>query len=278
MAKKKKRRPQQKVARRRSAVRRYDPKKVALTCAPVLFALVAIGTLTWDIRGYVSESPRFSIETIGVVGNRQLTRAELLNTAAVAEGQSIFDVRPRDVQRALEKLPRVHSARVTLDYPGSVTITVSERWPIALIDLGEMYEIDGERVLIAPYRVGVSPEGPIVSGIDKQREWRCGDTVAEPGVSKAISLWRTFQPGPLADALKVSEIDVRDPKNLVMTLARRSYVIRWGDAGWKEKLETLETLWAQTDGLTNPREPKAYIDLRYALPMTDGGRGSIPTL
>ena len=77
MAKKKKRRPQQKVARRRSAVRRYDPKKVALTCAPVLFALVAIGTLTWDIRGYVSESPRFSIETIGVVGNRQLTRAEL---------------------------------------------------------------------------------------------------------------------------------------------------------------------------------------------------------
>jgi cell division septal protein FtsQ len=275
---KKKRRAQQKVARRRSAVRRYDLKKVALACAPVLLALVVIATLTWDIRSYVSKSPRFSVETIEVVGNRQLTRAELLNAAAVAEGQSSFDVRPGSVQRALEKLPRVHSARIGLDYPSRVNITVSERWPIALIDLGKMYEIDGERVLIAPYRVGVSPEGPIISGISRPGEWRCGDTVAEPGVAKAISLWRTFQPGPLADVLKVSEIDVSDPRNLVMTLARRSYVIRWGDADWKEKLERLVTLWAQTDGLTGSREPKAYIDLRYALPMTDGSRGSIPTL
>jgi cell division septal protein FtsQ len=84
----------------------------------------------------------FYIYDVQLNGTRNLTAAEIQQASGVM-GYNIFFVNPRDVERAVAKLPEVKAVRVNTTVPNHVTIDIDERKPEMTWLLGnEIYWVD----------------------------------------------------------------------------------------------------------------------------------------
>ncbi len=114
------------VAVRRGAGRRRLHRVVAVAGAlgVVVCAVVAV------------RSPLLAVRHLGVAASPHLDRAALLGAADLRDGMPMVDVDEAAAQRRLRALPWVATARVTRDWPGTVTLSVTERTPVAQVRVG----------------------------------------------------------------------------------------------------------------------------------------------
>lgn len=114
------------VRARRIAVRRAKGRKrliwVAIAAAILLVLVGAIAVLA---------SSLFDVRTIEVQGAVYTDKADLSAIVDHLRGEAILLVDTRQVERELEKIPWVESARVTTHFPHSVFIDIRERKAIA---------------------------------------------------------------------------------------------------------------------------------------------------
>jgi cell division protein FtsQ len=85
------------------------------------------------LRNFVWENPDYFLREINVSTDGALTREQVLNAAGVAEGRNIFTVDLAQARSAIEKMPQVESAVVQRQLPNRMTVTVTERRPIAWV-------------------------------------------------------------------------------------------------------------------------------------------------
>ncbi len=105
-------------------------------CKVVLFAGIA-GAL-WiggkeALRNFVWENPDYFLREINVATDGALTREQVLSAAGLAEGRNIFTVDLAEARSAIEKMPQVESAVVQRQLPNRMSVTVTERRPIAWV-------------------------------------------------------------------------------------------------------------------------------------------------
>jgi cell division protein FtsQ len=114
------------VRARRIAVRRAKGRKrliwVAIAAAIVLVLVGAVAVLA---------SSLFDVRTIDVQGAVYTDPAELSAIVDGLRGEAILLVDTRQVERRLESIPWVESARVSTQFPHRVFIDIRERKPIA---------------------------------------------------------------------------------------------------------------------------------------------------
>lgn len=114
------------VRARRIAVRRAKGRKrliwVAIAAAIVLVLIGAIAVLA---------SSLFDVRTVEIQGAVYTDKAQLAAIVDNVRGEAILLVDTRQVERDLEKIPWVESARVTTSFPHTVLIDIRERKAIA---------------------------------------------------------------------------------------------------------------------------------------------------
>lgn len=105
-------------------------------CKVILFGMIAGGL--WfggkeGLRRFVWENPDYFLKEINFTTDGALTREQVLNTAGIAEGRNIFTVDLAETRAAIERMPQVENAVVQRQLPNRMTVTVSERRPIAWV-------------------------------------------------------------------------------------------------------------------------------------------------
>lgn len=105
-------------------------------CKIVLFGMIAVGL--WfggkeGLRQFVWENPDYFLREINFTTDGALTREQVLNAAGVAEGRNIFTVDLAETRAAIERMPQVEGAVVQRQLPNRMTVTVTERRPIAWV-------------------------------------------------------------------------------------------------------------------------------------------------
>lgn len=108
---------------RRHGTRRRRRIVLALVC-PVL--LVVIG---W----FILHSPWLSAQAITVRGSAHTPVQRVVSVAGLAGHPPLIDVNPGQVAARLEHLPWVASAAVARHWPDGVSITITERRPVAVV-------------------------------------------------------------------------------------------------------------------------------------------------
>lgn len=103
-----------------------------------LILVTSIGVGAWiggkeTLRRFVWENPDYYLHDIGFTTDGALTREQVLNTADLAEGRNIFTVDLAKARAAIEQLPQVESAVVQRQLPNRMSVTVTERRPIAWV-------------------------------------------------------------------------------------------------------------------------------------------------
>jgi cell division septal protein FtsQ len=109
--------------------------------------VVAGAALALHGREWLEVIPAFHVTTVTVSGIERLSEAEVLASAAVEPGQSIFgDLAP--VEQRLREAPLVADVRVQRRFPDALEVQIRERVPIAVVPMPHLVAVDMEGVLL----------------------------------------------------------------------------------------------------------------------------------
>lgn len=190
--------------------------------ACVLAVLGGAIALVWETASFLHHDPRFTISSgsdIQIVGNSQLTRADLLSVFGLDIGRNIFHVPLQRRRAALEQIPWVESASVMRILPDQIRVAVAERTPIAFAEVnGQIELVDAAGVLLemSPQQMAAKHYAfPVVTGVNP------GETPAARAAR--MQLYQRFlhdlDAGGANISAQFSEIDLSDPEDVKATVA-----------------------------------------------------------
>lgn len=164
----------------------------------VTIAVIAFGF--WMVR-----SPFLSVSSIDVFGAVRSNPAEALSGLGMGVGTPTIDVDGGAIERAIEADPWIASAEVSVRWPGSITITVTEHDPVAPVRTGSGWML----VSLASTVLEPAPSPPgdsAVIDIDLGPV-SVGDVIENPMVRGAVSFIAALRPDLVAGAVLYSEGD-----------------------------------------------------------------------
>jgi cell division protein FtsQ len=213
----------------------------------LLAGLAAIGVAGWG----ATRTQLFEMRTLHVSGNRHLTDAEVARLAGLSRSTNVLWLRGDAVAHRIERDPWVLRARVTRSLPATVSVSIQERRPVALVESGRsLLVVSGDGVVLGQARASARLPVIHVPGARLAVGTRLRGTPAELVVARSL---------PAAVRGRVQRI--MTPNNGGLTLILRSGVrVLYGDAsqaGSKGRALFSLLSWAKKEGVRAD-----HIDLR----------------
>ncbi len=231
-------------------------------------AVIFVGGLAWvgyAVRQFAAHDPRFRIdssENIQILGNSEVTPAELLSVFGSDMGRNVFFVPLSERRAELERLPWVESATVMRLLPNQLRLCVTERTPIAFHRDGStigLVDRDGVLLSMAAQTMAAKHYSfPVLTGI----------TASDPASTRAarMKIYQRFiaeidSTGESLSA-QLSEVDISDPEDVRAFVPSdgSELLLHFGDEDflnrWHNYQQHLSEWKAQYPRL-------ASVDLRY---------------
>jgi hypothetical protein len=118
----------------------------------------------------VGASSAFDYRTLQVDGGQFTDSSAIESALAVARGQNLFGLSTRPLVSALMSLPTVRSARVDVRLPGMLAVTIDERVPVMVWQVGDRrYLADADGSLFALMPAHPSAEAADLPVIEDRR-------------------------------------------------------------------------------------------------------------
>jgi cell division protein FtsQ len=99
--------------------------------------VAVVATVVW----LVAVSPVLGVRTVRVEGARSISVTRIEAVAAVPHGRPLVRVSTAAVERRVERLAQVAAASVTVSYPSTVVIRVTERVAVGFFSAGRTYSL-----------------------------------------------------------------------------------------------------------------------------------------
>lgn len=138
----------------------------------VFKTLAVVGSLAVISLGFLgayrlfTSASAFRLETIAVNGHGILTKEAIIHSAAIVPGQNILAINLAQVRRNLLLNEWISEATVTRSLPSTITLTVKEYAPLAVVDLGQRFLVNRDDRLFM-YADDDAPDFlPIITGLD----------------------------------------------------------------------------------------------------------------
>jgi cell division protein FtsQ len=247
--------------RRRSLAEQADQRRlrtVAALAAVTTLALVVIAILN---------SAWFDVDQIVVVGDNNASPDEIVTASEILPGDRLLSVDlDGAAARVEQEVPWVAMADVDRSWRGTITVTVTEREPLAAIAVGDRFvlvDVVGRQLeVVAARPTGFLP----ISGIEGTEE--AGD--AAPAELYPLLALLEAMPQASLDRVAAAELG---PDGLSLVLETDDARVLFGDGQeLTEKLRAFETVLARVDtsclALLDVRVPAAPVVRRQPL---DGG-------
>jgi len=255
-----------------------------LILATVFSALLAV--LLWagiQLEHFLIRDPQFTLATppdpgedspaVEVIGVKHTARERVSDTFEKDYGRSIYLMPLRQRRDDLLRLQWVKDARVTRVWPNRLQIRITEREPVAFVQLPgevELPLIDADGHLLRP-ETKQTLNLPILTGINRQQN----DEERRVRVRRLQKL--VADAGELA--AKISEVDATDPDNLkvMQDAGGKAVTLIVGNRSFKRRLEKFRQ---NAEDLLRRDPDKTVFDLRvegsiYARP-TLTAEGNLP--
>ncbi|HET7433029.1 MAG TPA: FtsQ-type POTRA domain-containing protein [Nocardioides sp.] len=239
------RKPAESDARTRRAFARRQWSRRWLTwkyvVASVLLLAVVVGGI-WTVWF----SSVLAVERVDVSGETTLTRADVLTAARVPVGDPLARVDIAEIASRVRALAVVRTVDVTREWPHAVRISITERTPIAVVDIaGQLKGLDSEGVVFRSY----ARQPPALPRIQISSE-TTQDALRE-GAAVVAAL-----PDTLAQRVDHLQVDTIDEITLVLRDGRE---VVWGSSEDSDvKAEVLAALLRQkghTFDVSAPGQP-----------------------
>ena len=195
----------------------------------------------WGLNRFVYENKAFALQDVDVQTDGVIAVEQLRRWAGVQAGQNLMALDLGRVKRDLELIPFVQSASVERILPHTLRVRVSEREPVAQINVPRLrsvagvefsvFHLDTEGYVMPPLdprQRAVAPNQPdeqlpVVLGVPAG-EVQTGRRIVAPQVQAALQLIMAFEHSPMAGLADLRRIDVSAPEVLVVMTGQGSEV------------------------------------------------------
>jgi cell division protein FtsQ len=183
------------------------------TAVVAVAAVVVVALTIWLL--YFSSL--LAVHHVSVSGEQMMTASEIETAAKAPFGTPLIDANLDQIRQRIQAMPGIQSATVSRSWPQTISITVIERVPVAVVSTpGGLRDIDASGVLFG--RLDHRPAGlPLI-----QLSGSVDNSALRGAATVAASL-------PSSILKQVTSITVRtmDDIRLNLTQGRR---VRWGNA------------------------------------------------
>ena len=241
----------------------------------IALSILATGSAVaaYQVATHFGQASLFGLKAIEVNGLRQLNGKDIHVASGLVAGTNIFAVGLDEVAQRLETTPWIKQALVMRKPPDRIAVDIVEHRQVAWVDLGQMYGIASDGVLLPAGRAGDQPVAPprnlpVISGLSV-----AGDSL-HPGSavpdSALLAILRWWEKATTADeefCLNVASIQPMSGAGIRLRLVGDGPEFRLPANEAARQLRTIRKLMPRVH--QNHPDP-AYIDLRYAGQMVVG--------
>ena len=286
-------RGQKRVPVKRTALPRKTLDRVKL----LLFVLAiggAVALVAITFYRYATQSWRFQIDSsdnIQVLGTHNVSRAQVLDVFGSDVDRNIFFVPLDERKKQLQDIPWIESATVMRLLPNRLNIAVTERVPVAFVEINSHIALIDARGVVMDMPAGQSTAGgysfPVIVGTSD----------AEPLSTRAARmaiyerLVHELDSSGTQYSRDLSDVDLSDPDDVKATVSdpQGAVLVHLGSSNF---LERFQVYVSHVQEWRTQFHPLKSVDLRYqhqvivnpdevsvsAPPVTQGseGRAALP--
>ena len=212
----------------------------------------------WALRRLVYENAAFAITEIDAHTDGVFAPEQIRRLSGVKNGRNLMDLELGNVKRDLELEPHFKSISVERVLPHTLRIRVTEREPIAQVNLPRarqgggldvvVMQLDAEGYVMSPLdpRLRSTPLGqvdetlPVLTGVNPLELQGTRKRVESAQVLSALELIEKFQESAMATAVDLKRVEVSSPEVLITTTSQggevtfglqdfESQLLRWRD-------------------------------------------------
>ncbi|NVN90879.1 MAG: FtsQ-type POTRA domain-containing protein [Desulfuromonadales bacterium] len=253
-----------KVAANRVKVQRkpLNLKKYLRPLGKIMLGLAAVTLVSGLLfAGYrsLSSLTYFRLKNIEVSASKRLTREEIMATAGVEPGRDLLGMNLKKMGEQLALNPWVETVRIRRYYPDGLSISVTEREPLAVVNMGYFYYLDKKGTVFKVLNQGDRLDYPVVTGFSEE------DLTSDPaGMKEALkttcellTLLREKCAFILTD---VSEIHYDKGYGFTLFTASGALPVKIGAGDFSAKFSRLARIY---QNLKAQQQTIQYIDLDY---------------
>ncbi|BCS52298.1 cell division protein FtsQ/DivIB [Geobacter sp. SVR] len=201
----------------------------------------------------------FRVKNIDVSTAKHLTREEILSIAGVEPGRDLLHMNLKRMGEQLTQNPWVETVRIHRYFPDGLSISITEREPVAVVNMGFIYYLDKKGIVFKVLNQGDQLNYPVVTGFTEE------DMTSDPnGARKALQATCELldvlrQKGAflLAD---VSEIHYDKGFGFTLFTASGALPVKVGSGDFGAKVDRFSRIYRD---LMAQRPTLHYIDLDY---------------
>jgi cell division protein FtsQ len=234
-------------------------KKAARLCGAVIALSLAV-VLVYELYGVVVHTTFLRLERIEVTPLKRLKQEDVIALTGVRTGDDLLSLRLGRVSEQLMKNPWVEKVRVRRYFPNTLAIEISEREPVAIINMGYLYYVDNKGEIFKPLNSGDGLNYPVLTGITEE------DMVKDPNGSKeamaqALNLIGMLQGRRGLALADISEIHYDKGYGYTLFTMNGGVPVKLGNGSFEEKLARLARIYGELQAQLPTLE---YIDLDYS--------------
>lgn len=201
----------------------------------VLAGCVFGGAELWRLA---KESERFALRKLEASGLERVAQASLQAKLAPFMGENLLVLDLDAVASSLESLSWVDRVELSRRLPDGLRIDVTEHEAVALVSLGELYDVDAAGEIFRAHLPDEPVDLPVITGVSRE-SWERGALEAGARVRGALDLVALWPKVLGAKAALPAEIDV-GAVGLVRYRTADGLTVELGPAPWDEALKDAE--------------------------------------
>lgn len=230
-------------------------KKIAIGLAG---AALVYGVLFFAWR-LVGSATFFRVKTIEVSKTQRLSRDEILAMAGVEPGRDLLRMNLKRMGEQIAQNPWVETVRIRRFYPDGLSISIVEREPLAVVNMGFFYYLDKKSTVFKVLNQGDRLDYPVVTGFSEEdlNSDPAGTKEALQATCELLKILRDKGSFILAD---VSEIHYDKGYGFTLFTASGGLPVKIGATDFSGKIERFARIYQD---LMAQRPALHYIDLDY---------------
>lgn len=224
-------------------------------------AIIAVaGVILYGSYRAVTSVTLFSVKLIEVSKTRHLTREEILGLAGVDTGKDLLRMNLKRMGEHLLENPWVETVQINRYFPDTVSIIITEREPVAIVNMGFIYYLDKKGNVFKVLNQGDKLDYPVVTGFSEE-EIGSDPKGSREALEAACDLLKILREKGAFILADVSEIHYDAGYGFTLFTAAGALPVKIGSGDFTAKVERFariyQSLMAQLPSIH-------YIDLDYS--------------
>ena len=175
------------------------------------------------------KSSIFNIKQIEVVNNNLISKEEIIKLSTLEFEKNMFSYSNKTIKNAIKENAYIEKVKIKRGINGIVTLDITERTPTYMLKFGNSYVyINNQGYMLEVTEVPL--ELPIITGFETPiEEIKAGNRLILSDLEKLDDVIKIMNSAYETEfANLITNIDISDKKNYILTLANESKIVQFG--------------------------------------------------